>query len=66
MKDLVWTRKKPTKDGWYWYRHEGKQPIVGRVLCGGVFWAGQYFRVEDLADEWAGPIPEPKQKGDTE
>ena len=67
--ELKWTRKKPTVDGYYWYKginewdHKLYTSIV-RVETDSqsmfaYFSEDDYFSVPDSDGEWAGPIPEP-------
>ena len=57
----AWTREKPTKPGWYWWRQTKRH--YGEIVCvididiltvnrNGVI-------TEVRGGEWAGPIPEP-------
>ena len=61
---LKWTKEKPTKDGWYWFRHKAFNTYIAKVTCGGTILFGQYFNVKDINNdaEWAGPIPEPEEQ----
>lgn len=66
---LRWTKESPTKDGWYWW----KDARVGEVFVAWVFTVlrtyarlldgnDNDYEIEKLDGEWAGPIPEPKEK----
>lgn len=58
---LRWTRERPTKEGWYWYKHDDGQRIIGRLFHGGLHFPGGNFNsLKDMPGEWAGPIPEPE------
>jgi hypothetical protein len=63
-----WTKKTPTTQGWYWYRHENgdvwiedvrwKQHTIRVKRLAAMGTAGHYF-VHTYGGEWAGPIEEP-------
>ena len=63
---LRWTKEKPTKNGWYWWRTGGGCNLRGivsvcietdiMVLAGGI-----YKYLSQTTGEWAGPIPEPEE-----
>lgn len=57
---LKWTKEKPTKNGWYWYKKEEHESIVVFVRLGRVFKIySQYARgVEGMSGRWAGPLQE--------
>lgn len=75
---LTWTDEKPTREGWYFYRHNN--PDIrrargdSRCSCGFLemssfagymmFCDGRIPRSIDAWDglEWAGPIPEPEEE----
>lgn len=63
MKPLVWTKKKPTKPGWYFYRKRDKSVAFGYVESDGEFNQGSFISsyVSSLRGLWAGPIPEPQE-----
>ena len=61
---MKWMNKKPTKEGWYWYRatcdiiptilHLAKYDVME------VFIMNNWKPLEtNCPGEWAGPIPEP-------
>jgi len=59
---LRWTRERPTKEGWYWYKHDDGQRIIGRLFHGGLHFPGGNFNsLKDMPGEWAGPIPVPEE-----
>jgi hypothetical protein len=68
---MIWTRKKPTRQGWYWYRHDSGEMWIEQVrwmphIDGGkrlaaMGIAGHCF-VCSYGGEWAGPIPIPKEQ----
>jgi hypothetical protein len=67
MSDLIWTTKKPTKTGWYWYRGEGDGQTE-KVLHfidddgdGPYLATSDDLALTDLAGEWAGPVEPPLQ-----
>ena len=65
---MKWTKQKPTKTGYYWYKDEfSEAPVIGRVdKDKGLLYFDNgeiSFNINDDEDEtsrWAGPIPEPK------
>jgi hypothetical protein len=65
MSDLIWTTKKPTKTGWYWYRGECDGHTVKVLHCIDDDGDGPYLATSDdlaltdLAGEWAGPVEPP-------
>lgn len=70
--DLVWTKDKPTKLGWYWFRFgtDGFAFVVRVaywVLGGDTLYVYDHYGNRlPLSDSywrglWAGPIPEPKE-----
>ena len=69
MDELVWTKTPPTVPGWYWHRwfnKFSKQFSKGRMVeCSGngilVDDDGVGWTATQDFDEWAGPIPEPKE-----
>ena len=62
---LKWTREKPTKNGWYWWRTGGDCNLRGIVsVCietDIMVLAGSYKYLSQTTGEWAGPIPEPEE-----
>lgn len=64
---LVWTKEKPTADGYYWKRHPKVSSTTEACqLAGGTVyllraWGRSYWPMEEMPNdhEWAGPIPEP-------
>ena len=65
----AWSRERPTKPGWYWWREEGRQPVIIHVVrCGEIiqqpllanFASGRRRYLSDLAGEFQGPL-EPKE-----
>lgn len=52
---LRWTKEKPTKQGWYWCRHEDGGIHIGCFMA-----ARDYPGYGEGVIEWAGPIPEPE------
>lgn len=63
MDDLTWTKEKPIKIGWYWYKPYQKWDknlievsiYKNRLMALG--WSITYMN-----GYWAGPIPEPKEE----
>lgn len=74
MAKLKRTKDKPTKDGWYWYRH-GMRSIIGvytewwiyRVHQASIWDKGNWSKDEYLYltsridAQWEGPIEEPEE-----
>jgi len=64
---LIWTKEKPVKAGWYWFREIGDIVSIVKVredkgilyTQSSVWYAP--FMVRDSGGEWAGPIPEPRE-----
>ena len=56
---LEWTTEPPKVPGWYWCRHKSypEYAVVRKVWP--EVWAE--FGVPDGYDQWAGPIPEPRE-----
>ena len=56
---LTWTDEPPKVPGWYWCRHKSypEYAVVRKVWP--EVWAE--FGVPDGYDQWAGPIPEPRE-----
>lgn len=69
----VWTHFTPTMDGYYWTRNlaAGSSEEIVQIIGGRSFkiriWSDANFPHEiNRADrEWAGPIPQPAQRGET-
>ena len=67
---LRWTKKKPTQEGYYWYKDKQTSQIIALITTLDneliVHAANRYanypVRMVDLNGEWAGPIPEPEEK----
>ena len=66
MKNLIWTKKIPTEEGWYWKRKTGMYAVnFGEEL--GITYIRNYagklcimnWEIPKENVEWAGPIPEP-------
>ena len=59
---LEWTDEPPKVPGWYWCRHKSypEYAVVRKVWP--EVWAE--FGVPDGYDQWAGPIPEPREPKD--
>lgn len=69
--NIKWTKKKPTKPGWYWlhWPETGDVMVVGLMpqrayggrLCGHTSFTG-LIPIDEFPNDmrWAGPIPEPK------
>lgn len=71
----TWTKEKPTKDGWYWYRHNPEKyqdlpPAVSAPLLLMVYDDATHYQdtVNDMFGQaipsnmdglWAGPIEPP-------
>ena len=58
-REFVWTTEPPKVPGWYWCRHKSypEYAVVRKVWP--EVWAE--FGVPDGYDQWAGPIPEPRE-----
>lgn len=56
---LKWTREKPTQEGWYWLKEEGRHAVV-KMTAGGMISEPYVRHVNEVDGEWAGPIPEPE------
>lgn len=68
---LKWTKKKPTKPGWYWWKRlccEVEMVEIFEQIPSGILMHRELDEpVESVADAepqclWAGPIPEPEDK----
>ena len=57
---LRWTKEKPTKEGWYWLKEEGRHAVV-KMTAGGMISEPYVRHVNEVDGEWAGPIPEPME-----
>ena len=55
---LRWTKEKPTQEGWYWLKEEGRHAVV-KMTAGGMISEPYVRHVNEVDGEWAGPIPEP-------
>jgi len=62
----VWTKEKPTKEGWYWWRSgdivgihvlEFDGDEGGELVC----MTTDGDTIEEMGGEWAGPLPEPRE-----
>lgn len=53
----AWTRQKPTKPGWYWYRQNGAVGVVEVHDNGSV--GPDYEDIRWWDGEWAGPLEVP-------
>ena len=62
---MNWSRDKPPKPGWYWYRRdEAQSPVLMRVEGSGkkttaVSPDGRWESVFNMAGEWSGPLEPP-------
>ena len=67
MSELKWTRKKPTKPGWYWYRGQCDGHTVEVIHFIDDDGEGPYLATSDdlaidaMDGEWAGPVEPPLQ-----
>ena len=67
MSNLIWTTKKPTKPGWYWYRGECDGHTVKVIYYidddgdGAYLATSEDLALTDLDGEWAGPVEPPLQ-----
>lgn len=67
--ELIWTKEKPTKAGWYWYREDSIfLPSMQEIERGRDGLEVRSFVVDEVSllkcytrGEWAGPIPEPRE-----
>lgn len=53
-RSLAWTNEPPKVPGWYWFRNGGAKPVILSITLP-VKWKAE------PDDEWAGPIPEPRE-----
>lgn len=60
---MKWSKEKPKKTGWYWYRDSViETPFIGKLQGSCIsFPHGMYIYVDDAPGEFAGPIPEPEE-----
>lgn len=61
---MKWTKKSPTKMGYYWYRDKSCPTQICRAFRGhrGIHLdmaGGTYYTENCQGSEWYGPIPEP-------
>lgn len=74
MPNLIWTSKRPTVPGWYWWRKRGdyylasRGPVVVQIEEGYrrnsgwlLYIVGVGGSLEDKPGEWAGPLPHPEE-----
>jgi len=67
--EMMWTKEKPVKEGWYFHKARINSPAyfrkVIRTKKGGLMGHDQpyWFPVDDFRGWWAGPIPEPERMG---
>lgn len=54
-RDLTWTEEPPKVPGWYWCRCEEGIVTMRRV------WKGDIETPSKIPQQWAGPIPEPRE-----
>lgn len=72
---LSWSEELPTEKGFYWWREKTDAPPFVRKIYVHVFdrwpgapdWVyqmidGSEVKVKDIGGQWAGPIPEPKDR----
>ena len=67
---MKWSKQRPAQEGWFWWREKpDDDPMCIQVyFASGLFWAwnegkfdiGDENRVDEIAGEWAGPIPLPE------
>lgn len=57
---LQWTKEKPTQEGWYWLKEEGRQAIV-KMTAGGMISEPFVRHVNEVDGEWAGPLLAPME-----
>lgn len=65
MADLIWTKKIPTEEGFYFVKVKKRDYPEYKTVCDLDYlrcWLGSGDRKECV--EWAGPIPEPKEVKD--
>lgn len=51
---MTWTTEQPKVPGWYWFRNGNAKPMILSITLP-VKWKAE------PDDEWAGPIPEPRE-----
>ena len=74
MTEAGWTRERPTKNGWYWWRFDASTSatIVRIMVCGDGSLAemsnnGHLLLAANFDGEWLGPItPTDRQQGRVE
>ena len=66
---MIWTTDKPTKPGWYWWRTQGTEASVVRIIHtdeGGLiiqFETGHCTHLHTVRGEWSStPVPEPEEQ----
>ena len=63
---MQWTTEKPTVEGWYFWRRNGKGgdsmhwEAYFYEEATDIFWRGKSIEFSPKGGEWAGPIPEPE------
>lgn len=69
---MTWSDKKPTQEGWYWMKSDQLGPSIvqlfvydGKLTCfiGRKLQVVREMRALDTGLCWAGPIPEPQERG---
>ena len=60
---FIWTKNKPTKEGWYWKRDCNGTNIVYVRKYGGQLCISNWGIPTNV--EWSGPISKPKEKNET-
>lgn len=70
MEQLIWTKTKPNKPGWYWLRDISGDEIIAQIVIhhsnlvvdsgDGAYMPMQFF----IESQWAGPIPQPKERAE--
>ena len=75
MTTRAWTRERPIKAGWYWWRgHNRPEELVRVNRYNGVFWMAGFvddpedcvmvnyvFALNECGGEWSGPIDPPRE-----
>ncbi len=64
MNTVTWTRTRPDRPGWWWYRHSDGTHDIMKVWVHDAEWVAGGFRLDGYAGLWSStPIPEPQEGG---